>query len=295
MPQSFQERIWEQHTKNDDSPGSAPEAIAKLNELTVDNLTSDQDREKHARLSRLALVLSKSAALRTAPLTASEHLQNAIKVLLEHYPVSASEEIAAKRSKIWENTIFKNQSAQLACLRDMLSLLDFVVKVAPSTEIDNLNKQILVLLLEMSEEKSTEVFALISLIESADYPRAVKAFKIYSKDYCFSEKNPGLDQIITVSTRFLERAIKAKDHVNGALALENILKVFAKDQGFTKRIILDMTKALFPSMKEERVAKAAIGIRNEPVGQANLQKLIADVLELTFVGVGNGQVKEFKK
>lgn len=291
MSQFDQEKIWQKHTKEDASSVAAVEALEELNKFQVDSLQSDSDREKHAQLSRLALVLSKSAALKTDSLVASEHLQNAIKVLLQHYPVAEDKTSALERSKIWENTIFENQSAQLICLRDMLSLLEFVAKVAPSEEISGLNKQVLALLLEISEEKSSEVFALIALIEKADYLRAAEAFKTYSKDHCFSEKNPGLDQIITVSTRFLERAIQAKDYSNGALALENIFKVFSKDQGFTKRIILDMTKALFPSMKETVIEKAAEGIRNEATGKEDLQELVSGLLKLAFIGIGKDEVK----
>lgn len=289
------QKIWDKHAKKDDSASAARDALAKLAALESSDLNSSKSKKEFVDTVRQALVLSKSAALKTPPEEASCHLQNAIEVLLGHYPVSNDEAMARERGKDWDNTIFENQSAQLVCLRDMLSLLEFVAKVAPSEEINNLTKQILVLLLELSEENFLEVFALISLIEKADYQRAAEAFKVYSTDYCFSDKNPGLDQIITVSTRFLERAIQAKDHINGILALENIFKVFSKDQGFAKRITIDMAQALFPSLKEKIVEGAADKIRGASASREKLQELISELFKLAFVGVGDGQVKELQK
>lgn len=214
-------------------------------------------------------------------------------MLLEHYPVSAERSEASKRSNYWEGAVIENQSAQLICLRDMLSLLEFVAKVAPSEEIDNLNRQILALLLALSEEKSEEIFALISLIEKADYQKSVEAFKVYSEKYC-SVENQSLDQIITVSTRFLERTVKENSPKDGVLALENIFKVLVKDKSYLKRIVLDMAKAIFPSLRDKVVVDAAQKIRKENTGGEELQNQISKLLKLSFVGADFSGMKTEK-
>lgn len=293
MSQTNQEKIWQKHAKEDNSSTAANEAMLDLSKLDTAEINPEEKNKKHAESSRSALVLSKSAALKTDSEKASKHLRNAIQVLLKHYPVGAEEKEAIKKSKDWDGTLVENQSAQLICLRDMLSLLEFVSKVAPSEEISNLTNNVLVILLEMSEEKSSEIFALISLTERADYERAVEAFKLYTELYCFPERKVQLDQIITVSTRFLERTIEEKSPKDALLALENIFRTFIEDQSWTKRIALDMVKAIFPSLKDKIINEAAIKIRNEINGKDELQEGISKLIKLTFVGLGDGKVENF--
>ncbi|HOP39312.1 hypothetical protein KBB59_02775 [Candidatus Woesebacteria bacterium] len=290
--QSTNQEIWDKHAKQDNSALAARAALAKLATLESSDLNSPHAKKEFADTVRQAVILSKSAALKTPPAEASDHLQNAIKVFLGHYPVSTNEEEARKRGENWENAVIESQSAQLICLRDMLSLLDFVAKIAPSEELDNLTKQILVLLLELSEEKSSEVFALISLIEKADYKKAVEAFKVYSEKYCSPDHNFGLDQVITVSTRFLERTIKEQDPKNGIFALENLFRVFFEDKSYVKRMALDMAKAIFPGLRDKVVNKAAKDIREEVRGREKLEALVQSLLNLSHVSVGEGKVKE---
>lgn len=286
------QKIWSKHAKNDLSSVAADEAFKNLSDLEEIDPSSVESKKKHAELSRLALVLGKSAALKTAPKEASFYLQEAIKVLLERYPISDDESEARKRGENWEGMVIENQSSQIICLRDMLSLLDFVSEVAPSEEINYLTQQILILLLEVSEKRPSDIFALISLIEKASYNRAVESFKIYSEKYCKPELGYGLDQIITVSTRFLERSIKEQDAKGGILALENILKVLLKDKSFVKRIALDTAKAVFPNLRDKIVTKAALGIRKEKEGKENLNELIQTLLKLSYVSVGDGEIRK---
>lgn len=293
MSQTDLEKIWQKHAKEDNSSDAADGAILNLSKLDAQKLDSEKSKKEHAEFSRLALVLSKSAALKTDSEKASGHLRNAIKVLLEHYPVGAEEKEAIKKSKDWDGTLVENQSAQLVCLRDVLSLLEFVSKVAPSEEISDLTNKVLVILLEMSEEKSSEIFALISLTERADYKRAVEAFKLYIELYCFPERKVQLDQIITVSTRFLERTIEEKSPKDALLALENIFRTFIEDQSWTKRIALDVVKAIFPSFKEKILNESATKIRDEVNGKAELHEEISKLVKLAFVGLGDGEVRNF--
>ncbi len=295
MSQSQEQKIWNKHVKKDDSSQAADEAIKALFELNPSHPNSLESRKKHAEYSRLALVLSKSAALKSESEVAFKHFKNAIQVLLDHYPVSARQKEAKERNEYWDGALVENQSAQLICLRDMLSLLEFVSKVAPSDEINNLSSQILVLLLDLSEQKSTDVFALISLIEKAKFERAAEAFKLYCEKYCFPDTPFGLDQIITVSTRFLERAIKENSPKNAILALENVFRIFLKDASYSKRIALDMVKAIFPSLRDNILDDAAEKIREESTGKIELKELVNKLLEMSYVGIGDGKVKEIKK
>lgn len=299
MPNQFEQlndtidnqQNWNKHVKEDNSALSAKNALAKLATLEPSEF-SLKDKKEFADTARQSLVLSKSAALKTPPEEASKYLQNAIEVLLGYYPVSGNEKEAQIRSKNWEGAIIENQSAQLICLRDMLSLLDFVVQVAESEEMNNLTRQVLTLLLELSEEKSSEIFALISLIEKADYKRSTEAFKVYSEKYCSPDYNFGLDQVITVSTRFLERTIKEKDPKNSVFALENLLKVFLRDKSYVKRMALDMAKAIFPDWRDKVVSRAAIGIREETKGKEKLDELVQSLLNLSYVSISEDQVRK---
>jgi hypothetical protein len=142
--QTTNQQIWNKHAKEDDSASAAYAALAKLVVLESTNLNSSESKKEFVDTVRQVLVLNKSAALKTPPKEASNHLQNAIRTLLDHYPVSNNGEEARQRGKNWDNAVIENQSTQLICLRDMLSLLDFVAKVAPSEEINNLMKQILI-------------------------------------------------------------------------------------------------------------------------------------------------------
>lgn len=285
------QEIWAKHAVHDKSGEAARQAEAALQQLDPDAADYWQ---KRGNLVRQLMVTHRSAVYKSTAPAATEHLLAAIATITNCYPVSSQNEEALQRAQQWDGIYGVNQSAHLVCLRDFLHLLDTLSMVSEDAAVKDLRNNVLALLLRLSEERKSERFALIALIEEAPYERARVAYRELCATYGATTQLVEKDQVITVTTRFLARALKVKNAEDGLLALEQLFLVLVKDMKLAKRLALDLAKAVFPSLKERIINRAIAQIKNDQENRANLEAGIQSVLKLAFVGVGREQVVELR-
>lgn len=282
------EELWNNlHIKQGRSGKASEKAYEILQSIDTKNFTNQAEAKDHGEYARVAEVAGLAAARKT-PLwvRAKKHLLRALDVTSKNYPLGTTVDEANLKGNYWE-TVYGGQSAQLTCLRDVLHLAQFLTKLVPSDELNSFLGGINELLFKLSDEKQGECFALIFLTEEAPYERAKAAYAEFSDKFGLQKPEIDKNQVITVTSRFLSRAVSEKDFAQveecqgllwSCLKTEPSLRVFT---------VLELVKNLAKVYANELLERKYETWSKKANKDIVLQDKIKQLLSLAFVGLGN--------
>lgn len=285
--------LWNNlHIKQGKS-GEASEIAHKiLQTIDTKNFTDKNEVKDHGEYARVAEVTGLAAARKSLLwLRAKKHLLRTLDVTSRSYPLAATEEEARRKGNYWEG-VYENQSAQLICLRDVLHLAQFLTKLVSTDELKSFLGGINELLFKLSEEKQGECFALIFLTEEAPYEQAKAAFAKFSEKFGLQKPETDPNQVITVTTRFLARAVSEKDFGQVEECQELLWRCFRANPSLGKFTIVELAKNLAKVYANQLVELRYEAWSKKAVGDEEIKQKINQLQQNNFVGLGRNEAKK---
>ncbi len=290
MSTSSVAEIWKLHVEQGESAEAARMANGVLSEIETDAFSNYAEASRHGEYARLTEVTSLAAAKKSRSwVEAREHLMRSVETVLNNYPLANNELEAKKRGNYWE-AVYGDESAQLICLRDVLHLMQVLAKVLAYDELGKFVVGLANLLTKLSDEKNGERFGLIFLTEEAAYKEAQAAYKRFITDFGLESKSYSPDQLVTVTSRFLGRAVETKDFIQVGECLNVLLFSLRSEPKLRQFIIKELAKNLALVYRNKFLDDKYQAWSAEAAKDDQIKEKINQLLKNTLLGLGQDKL-----
>lgn len=291
------QEVWEQHLRGD-SRLAALRSVTILAHLDHQDFRNGELAERHGEFARIAQQTSLAAAKRSGSWgTARPYLLHAAKIVRDHYPLGQDFTTAQRRGNYWD-PVYGLESAQRIAGRDILHLYQVLRLLTGSTELTSLSQALLTTLTQAEraagEAEQRQRFDLIRTIESREYQVAKLAYLEFLRQYGFDRPVESVDQIITVSSIALGRAVDAADLRTIGRCLDTLRRAGQRQPGRWRFILGELQKNVSQRVKHAQLRHKLAAWGRHAERDPQLERVVTELEQLVFYGLGHNHVARLK-
>lgn len=253
-------------------------------------LQEDTNSEMALELAHMEFVTAVAAARDSKSYReAHPHLMQAAQVVIETFPLDSDPKRAQEKGNAWD-TLYGDQKAQIAILRNYFHLIRRLEQVIPTAQFHAYSHSLWHILLQLSQEFEDDVSIKIFRIENDVYVQAKQAFEnfLIALDKKEGAVYADSSKVITVASRMMNRALQEGDYDMVLKAFTTALNAVRKDPNE----LLHFTRQIAVNVRADKKIRETNKFLSWQTDAAKEDlTTIQELVKLTFVGLGNDRVE----